>query len=85
MLRTVLGFDCTSDQTLCHKRCRCSVNGMQVLKAVVLALLYSSIAAQLSDPIAGDHQVKSHKNKFLKRAAAQDENRVLRCDEPQAH
>ncbi|DBA92804.1 TPA: hypothetical protein ACH3X1_002991 [Trebouxia sp. C0004] len=55
---------------------------MQVLKAVVLALLYSSIAAQLSDPIAGDHQVKSHKNKFLKRAATQDENRLLSDEEP---
>ncbi len=56
-----------------------------MLQAVVLALLYSSIAAQLSDPIASDHQVKSHKNKFLKRAATQDENRLLRCDMPQAH
>ncbi len=58
---------------------------MQMLQAVVLALLYSSIAAQLSDPIASGHQVKSHKNKFLKRAATQDENRLLRCDMPQAH
>ena len=58
---------------------------MQVLKAVVLALLYSSIAAQLSDPIAGDHQVKSHNNKFLKRAATQDENQLLRCEMSQAH
>ncbi|KAA6427087.1 MAG: defective in exine formation DEX1, partial [Trebouxia sp. A1-2] len=81
-LRTVLGFDCTSDQISCHRRCRCSVNGMQVLKAVVLALLCSSIVAQLSDPIAGDHQVKSHKNKFLKRAATQDENRLLSDEEP---
>ncbi|KAL0053870.1 hypothetical protein WJX82_000436 [Trebouxia sp. C0006] len=55
---------------------------MQVLRAVVLALLYSSIAAQLSDPIAGDHQVKSHINKFLKRAATQDENRLLSDEEP---
>lgn len=45
----------------------------------MLTLLCSCVAGQLSDPIAGDHQVKSHKNKFLKRVATQDENQSLRC------
>lgn len=54
------------------------VNVMQVLRAVFLTLLLTSAFAQLSDPVAGDHQVKSHTNKFLQRAATQDDNQSQR-------
>lgn len=56
---------------------RC-VNVMHVFRNVLLALFCSAACAQLSDPVARDHQIKSHKNKFLKRTATQDVNQFHR-------
>ncbi len=74
-----LDFDCRPGDSGTENNRQCSVNGMQLPKAAVLAFLVSLVSAQLSDPIAGDHQVKSLNNKFLKRKATQDETRLLRC------
>lgn len=55
--------------------------GMLTKCCFLLILCVSCVYSQLSDPHASDHQVKTHKNKFLSRKATKDEGAARRYAE----
>ena len=62
----------------CLIRKQHAVTGMQHQCCLLIVLFVVSAVGQLSDPIAADHQIKTHKNKYLSREATQDYGAQLR-------